>query len=47
MIEITDPHNIKLLLNSPDLGKSDIQKAGVQYIITSTVEALKANPDRR
>ncbi|RZC33884.1 Glyco hydro 38 domain containing protein [Asbolus verrucosus] len=27
--------------------KSEIQRAGVQYIISSTVEALKANPDRR
>jgi lysosomal alpha-mannosidase len=26
---------------------SDIQRAGVQYIISSTVEALKADPDRR
>ncbi|KYB25900.1 lysosomal alpha-mannosidase-like precursor [Tribolium castaneum] len=26
---------------------SEIQKAGVQYIISSTVEALKADPDRR
>ncbi|XP_044269680.1 lysosomal alpha-mannosidase-like [Tribolium madens] len=27
--------------------RSDIQKAGVRYIISSTVEALKSDPDRR
>lgn len=27
--------------------KTDIQQASVQYIITSVVEALMENPDRR
>jgi hypothetical protein len=29
------------------LGHPEIQRAGVQYTISSTIEALKGDPDRR